>query len=394
MQTIEADIAVIGAGIIGASCAYHCAKRGLKVALIDAGVPAGGTSGACDGYVAVSSKKPGLVMELALESKRLYPHLVRVLPRDVEYRETGGMLLVEDAADMDKLGAHVAALESIGVPVEFLDRRALREVEPNLSPALHGAFRCPIEAIVNPYLMTLALVEGAIAYGARTFWQTRPTAFDVVGSRIAAMMTGQLTLRAEQFVFAAGVWSEDLGRQVGVPLPVIPRRGELVVTARSKPLARHYLLSAKYLVAKADPEAARTSTDPRVRLGHGFAMEVNAHGQCIIGSTRSFVGHDRRTTPEGIAVILSEAVKRVPALAGVPVLRVFAGLRPYVDDKRPIIGRSGALSNLLVATGHEGDGICLSAITGHLIAELATGRRPSLDIGELSPDRFRTALAA
>ena len=110
MQTIEADIAVIGAGIIGASCAYHCAKRGLKVALIDAGVPAGGTSGACDGYVAVSSKKPGLVMELALESKRLYPHLVRVLPRDVEYRETGGMLLVEDAADMDKLGAHVATL--------------------------------------------------------------------------------------------------------------------------------------------------------------------------------------------------------------------------------------------------------------------------------------------
>jgi len=115
---------------------------------------------------------------------------------------------------------------------------------------------------------------------------------------------------------------------------------------------------------------------------------VNAQGQCIIGSTRSFVGHDRRTTPEGIAAIVREAVKRMPALARVRVLRVFAGLRPYVDDKKPIIGRSGRVANLLVAAGHEGDGICLSAITGVLIADLATGRTPELDIAELTPDRF------
>lgn len=394
MADIAADLAIIGAGIIGASCAYHCARRGLKVVLIDAEVPTAGTSGACDGYVAVSTKKPGLMMELALASKRLYPQLVKELGRDVEYVETGGMLLVEDAADMEKLAAHVAALQAIGVPMEFLDRARMLALEPNLSPELHGAWRCPIEAIVNPYLMTLALVAGAVERGARTCWRTRPLGFDISAGRIVAMETAAGTVRAEQFVFAAGVWSGDLGAQVGLSLPVIPRRGELVVTARGAALARHYLMSAQYLVAKADPEAAAASRDPRIRLGHGFAMEVNAHGQAIVGSTRSFVGHDCRATPEGVAVILNEAIKRVPALAGVPVLRAFAGLRPYVEDKKPIIGRSGVIENLLVATGHEGDGICLSAITGALIADLAIGRTPALDISSLSPDRFAPAMAA
>lgn len=394
MALIEADLAVIGSGIIGASCAYQAAKRGLKVALFDAAVPTAGTSGACDGYVAVSSKKPGLMMELAMASKQLYPEIVKELSLDPEYMPVGGMLVVEDPADLEALDKHVAALRAVDVPMEYLDRRQMRALEPNLSPDLHGAWRCPIEAIVSPYRMTLALVAGAIEHGARSFWSTRPQGFDLAGGRIAGMDTPAGRVVAEQYVFCTGVWSQDLGKMVGLDLPVIPRRGELVVTERGAALARHYLMSAKYLVAKADPEAAACSTDPRMRIGHGFCLEVNAQGQCIIGSTRAFVGHDRSVTAEGVAIILAEAIKRVPALAKVQVLRTFAGLRPYVDDKKPIIGRSRHVTNLLVAAGHEGDGICLSAITGSLIADLATGRTPALDIGTLSPDRFALPHAA
>src|SRR5262249_22303340 len=162
----------------------------------------------------------------------------------------------------------------------------------------------------------------------------------------------------------------ELGKMAGLTLPVIPRRGELVVTTRVPGIATHYLMSATYLVAKANPEAAEASNDPLAKIGHGFCLEVNAQGQCIIGSTPSFVGYDRRTTPEGVRHIVVEAIKRLPALAKVPMLRSFAGLRPYVPDKKPIIGRSSTLSNVLVATGHEGDGICLSVITGDMIADL------------------------
>jgi glycine/D-amino acid oxidase-like deaminating enzyme len=153
-------------------------------------------------------------------------------------------------------------------------------------------------------------------------------------------------------------------------------------------------MSANYLLAKADPEAAARSTDPLVRIGHGFCLEVNAQGQCILGSTRAFVGYDRQTTPDGVAAIVREAVRRLPALASVPMLRAFAGLRPYVPDKLPIVGRSGRIPNLLVATGHEGDGICLSVVTGDIVADLALGRAPRLDVAELTPDRFPPLPAA
>ena len=394
METIEADLAIVGGGIIGASCAYHAAKRGLKVAIVDQAVPAAGTSGACDGYVAVSSKKPGLMMELAVASKAIYPEIVRELALDPEYMPVGGMLVVEDPADMEALDRHVAALRSVGVPMEFLDRARMLELEPHLSPALHGAWRCPVEAIVNPYRMTQALIAGAVERGARTLWRTRPTGFETSGGRIAAMQTTGGRVVAEQYTFCAGVWSQELGRMVGLSLPVIPRRGELVVTERGATYARHYLMSAKYLVAKADPEAAQRSSDPRMRIGHGFCLEVNAQGQAIIGSTRAFVGYDRNVTAEGVALILSEAIRRVPALAGVKILRVFAGLRPYVDDKKPIIGRSRQVPNLLVAAGHEGDGICLSQVTGAIIADLATGKVPAIDIATLTPDRFALPQAA
>ena len=94
MQETKVDLAIVGAGIIGAACAWWATRRGLKVAVIDAREPAAGTSGACDGYVSISSKKPGVVMELAARSKRLYPEVVADLGRDVEYRTAGGLLLV------------------------------------------------------------------------------------------------------------------------------------------------------------------------------------------------------------------------------------------------------------------------------------------------------------
>src|SRR5882724_1330656 len=142
-----------------------------------------------------------------------------------------------------------------------LDRAGMLAVEPNLSPALHGAFRCPAEAIVNPFLMTLGMVARAVDLGAQTLWGATPVGVEMAGDRVAAIDTNKGRIVAEQYVFSAGVWSSALGALVGMDLPVIPRLGELVVTARAPGIATHYLMSANYLAAKANPEAAKTSTD-------------------------------------------------------------------------------------------------------------------------------------
>ena len=393
MQETKVDIAIIGGGIIGAAAAWWCTRRGLKVAVIEARAPASGTSGACDGYVSISSKKPGVVMELAARSKQLYPEVVADLARDVEYRTAGGLLLVEDPATKPELEARAAGVRDFGFDMHHLDRAQMLAREPQLSPALHGAFHCPAEAIVNPYLMTIGMLGRAIERGAVALWDAQVIDFDREGDRIRAIETAKRRIVAEQYVLATGVWSGEVARQLGLEIPVVPRRGELVVTARAPGLARHYLMSATYIVAKAHPEAAEASDDPLTRLGHGFCLEPNALGQYILGSTRSFAGFDRRTTAEGIRAIVAEAVRRVPALAKVPVLRSFAGLRPYMPDKKPVIGRSSRVPNLIVATGHEGDGICLSVVTGELVADLAQGRRLAVEIGELTPDRFAAVRA-
>ncbi len=392
MATIETDLAVLGCGVIGSSCAYQAARRGLKVAMIDAQMPTAGTSGACDGYVAVSSKKPGLMMALAAASQGVFQSLTKELKVGFEYDPAGGLLLCEDEALRDQVLPQVEAVRAAGVEMPFLERRQMLALEPELSPGLFGAYHIPSEAVVNPYRLNLALVDGAIAEGARPLWQTRPLGFEVAGGQIRSMATTAGSLRAEQYLISAGVWSGELGAKLGLEIPVVPRRGEIVVTERGAALARHYLQSAKYIAAKAAPIASGAALDLPTRLGHGFVLEVNAEGQCIIGSTRAFAGFDRRTTAEGVAVIIQEALARVPALANARMLRAFAGLRPYVPDGRPIIGRSGTIDNLLVATGTEGDGICLSAITGQLIADLATGRKPAFDIAPLTPDRFAPAI--
>jgi glycine/D-amino acid oxidase-like deaminating enzyme len=196
------------------------------------------------------------------------------------------------------------------------------------------------------------------------------------------------SFRAERFVFCAGIWSRDLGALVGLDLPVIPRRGELLVTARGQKLASRFLVSARYLTAKLDPDLAAKSDDPLIRMGYGFTLEATPHGQHLIGNTRTFVGYDRDVSAEGYRAILAEGAKRVPALAGATILRAFAGLRPFVPDKKPLLGASTKIANLIVAAGHEGDGITLAPVTAKSVAALCLGREPPVALAEFSPDRF------
>ena len=388
MAQLSCDLLVIGCGVVGASTAFQAARAGLKVIAIDARMPTAGTSGACDGYIAISSKKPGLMMDLVIASKALFPTLVKHLRLPTEYHVAGGVLICEDEATAAATEAHAEAVRATGTEMTFLDKKRLLALEPYLSPTLYGAYHIPSEAAVSPYQWALALADGATGLGVRTFWNTRPLAFDIAGDQAIAVDTTAGRIEAGQIAITSGVWSRFVGALAGLNLPIEPRRGELVVTDRKGRVANGKLLSAKYLTVKGDPEAVARSTDPVMRLGHGFSLEVNGLGQAIIGGTRAFVGFDRRATALGVRTILSEAVKRVPALATCRIVRTFAGLRPYVPDGKPIIGRSSLVKNVIVAAGHEGDGISLSAVTGQIVTAIATGKKPAVAIDALTPDRF------
>lgn len=386
MREIAVDVAVIGAGIIGVAAAAELASRGRSVAIVDSAQPTAGTSGSCDGYLSVSTKVPGLAMEMAVESQRLWASLGPGLG-DVGYSAEGGLMIVEDEADLPKVAEHAATLRSAGVKAELLDRAGLMALEPNFGPRVVGSIWCPQEAHVTPYRAMLALIARAKAHGAVTHWRAKARHFEPAAG---CLVLEDAEIRAEQWLIATGVGSAALGQSIGLELPVIPRRGELVVTERCPPLVSRMAVSAKYLTAKLDPELSKTSTDPLLRLGYGFIIERTPEGQHILGSTRTFSGFDREPSREAVATILREAVIRLPGLASIQVIRTFAGLRPFVPDKKPLIGRSRILPNVLVAVGHEGDGITLAPITARIVADLADGKPSPFPIDALDPDRFTT----
>jgi len=151
-------------------------------------------------------------------------------------------------------------------------------------------------------------------------------------------------------------------------------------------LLRHCLISAQYVAAKFKPELAATG-------GMGFSLEQADSGNILIGSTREFVGFDRRTTFDGIRTIASRIAPVIPALKNVPVIRTFGGLRPYTPDGLPILGKVAGLEGFIMAAGHEGDGIALSAITGELIADLIATGRTQFPLDAFRLERFSEGAA-
>jgi sarcosine oxidase subunit beta len=151
-------------------------------------------------------------------------------------------------------------------------------------------------------------------------------------------------------------------------------------------LLRHCLISAQYVAAKFKPELAASG-------GMGFSLEQADSGNILIGSTREFVGFDRRTTFEGIRTIARRIAPVIPVLKRMPVIRTFGGLRPYTPDGLPILGKVAELEGFIMAAGHEGDGIALSAITGELIADFIATGRTQFPLDAFRLERFREGAA-
>ena len=368
MKPSQTDVVVIGAGIIGSSIAYHLARHKLRVTLLERGDIASGSSGACDGLVFLQSKKPGIHLQLAMESRRRFDWLARQLPVPIEYRETGGMVVIETEAELTAMQQFVAQQQESGLDVTLLDKNQVRQIEPHLSKHILAATHSPLDGQVNPISLTLGFALGAKSLNARVFTGVAVQGIDITAGRVSAVETEAGRFEADIVVNAAGVHAPKIGALVGLDIPIKPRRGQIIVTEACPPMIKNCMISAKYIAAKYNPEIAKGK-------GEGISIEQTENGNFLLGSTREFVGYDKRTTPEGLQHIASKTAGIIPALERVNVIRAFAGLRPYTPDGLPILGPVDDVSGLIMAAGHEGDGIALSPITGELIAQIiATGK--------------------
>jgi glycine/D-amino acid oxidase-like deaminating enzyme len=378
---VTVDVLVVGAGMVGAACAYYCAEAGLRVAVVDRGAVAGGTTSAGEGNILVSDKEPGVELDLALLSVRLWTELgERIGAGRIELEPKGGVVVAQTEHTAAGLAQLAAAQRTCGVEVTDVGAGDLAELEPNLTRQVCSGAHYPQDMQVQPALaaatlLRLARTRGATVHlGCEVLGLRRTGAGRVIG---ATTMDGEIT--AGFTVNAAGTWGGDVAAMAGVHVPVLPRKGVILVTEPLPRVVRHKVYTADYVANVASGDAG---------LETSVVVEGTRGGTVLIGASRERVGFDRSVSIPVLRRLAAQAVGLFPFLADVTLLRSYLGFRPYCPDHLPVIGEDRRAPGLVHACGHEGAGIGLSAATGHLIAQALTGRKPDLDLTPFRPDRF------
>lgn len=373
-------VVVLGAGIVGAACARELARAGCAVTVVERGRPAAATTAHGEGNVLVSDKEPGPELELARLSRRLWPRVLAELPDAgaAEWEPKGGIVVATTEPGAAALRDLAAGQRAAGVAAAELDAADLAAAEPHLTRDVAGAVHYPEDAQVQPAGAATALLAAAAAAGARLRTGCAVLGAVTRGGRITGVRTSAGIVEGDAFVNAAGPWSGEVAARLGVRLDVLPRRGEVLVTAPQPPTVFHKVYDAGYVGAVGSGAG---------ELQASAVVESTRAGTILLGSSRRRVGFDDRLRPGVLSVIARRALRLFPSLAGVPVMRAYGGFRPYTADHLPVIGADPDLPGLWHATGHEGAGIGLSAGTAAVLRDLMLGREPEADAEPFRVDR-------
>lgn len=380
------EVVVVGAGVIGAAITYVLSSAGVSVALVDRGPLGGGTSSRCDGNVLVIDKDPGYQAEMARLSQNLLHEWAPDLG-DIEYRRPGSYLALAGEDEEGPARAWVEAQCRGGLDFRYLEYDETHRVMPDLAADVPGSVYSPTDSTLNPLAYVAALVAQSRHRGAAIRSQTPVAAIRVEHGRCVGVALADGTeLSAGAVVVAAGVWTPALLAPLGVRVPIRPRRGHLVVSAKGPRFGDVKVMEFGYLMAKFGRE--RVVPPDVERYGVALVYEPTRAGNFVLGSSREFAGWDTNPDPAVLHAIVKRALRFYPAMAQATVLRGFAGLRPWTPDHVPVVGPVPGVDGLFVAAGHEGDGIGLAAVTGRIIGDLVVGRPPPLPVERLAADRF------
>lgn len=379
MNLPPCDVAVIGAGAVGAACAYFAAAAGHRVTVIDRGAIATGASSACEGNILVSDKEAGPELELALYSQRVWREDLAEENKLWEFEAKGGLIVTATDRGLAGLRDLVVGQRTLGITVEEVDASRLRDLEPHLNPAIDAGAYYPQDAQVQPMLLVAHLLRLAREHRARVLAGTEVIGFLRQHDAVIGVRTAAGDLAAGAVVNAAGTWAGEVARLAGVSVPVLPRRGFVLVTQPLPVTVRHKVYSSEYVgdVASSD-EALQCSP----------VVEGTPAGTILIGATRERVGFDRTFSPAAAARLARGALALFPVLACAQIVRSYLGFRPYCPDHLPIIGPDPRAPGLWHATGHEGAGIGLSVGTAALLAQALSGATTALDLAPFAPERF------
>lgn len=371
---MKTDVLIIGAGIVGAALAERCAARGLRTLVLEAGVPGAGATAAGMGHLVALDGSPA-ELALSLEGVALWQARRAQLPAAAAYRACGTLWVARDAAEMAEAERKRAVYRDQDVACKLLDAQALYAAEPNLAPGLAGGLLMPDEAVIYPPSACAWLLDAAQRAGAGLLCQMSVAR---VEDGAVLLANGQ-RIEAARVVVAAGCQSAAL-----LPdLPLVPRKGQLVITERYPGYVQHQLVELGYLQS-AHGDGASVA----------FNVQPRATGQLLIGSSRQYGEADDAIDWPLLRRMLARAFDYLPGLRDLQAIRCWSGFRPSTPDKLPLLGRAPGYRRLWLATGHEGLGITTALASASLLTALMLDEAPDLDPQPYDPARFAGARVA
>ena len=375
MSARTADVIILGAGVIGASIAFHLAKRNAgRILVLDQQDVASGGSGRSSALIRMHYSFPPEV-QLAVKSLEIFRNWKDIVQRPGDFRKTGFLRIVPDQ-ELDRLKANVAMQQKFGVSTRVVSRDELHEIEPdwNFDDISAAAYE-PDSGYGDGAGVANDFLSRAREMGAGYSSGTRITSLDIEAGRIVGVQTHAGAVQAPVVISAAGPWTRAMFLRAGIDLPVEPEFHQVAIL-------------------KNPPGMKKTTSCACIDSNLALYYRSESGGYTLVGGFYGKRGYDPDDFPqtadrETLGDMSIGIAKRIPALEEAGLARGITGLYDMSPDSRPLLGAIPGVSGLYVAAGFSGMGFKISPAVGLVMAELILdGKATTIDIQAFRPERF------
>lgn len=370
----EAEVCVLGAGVMGASAAWHLAQRSVDVLVIDKSVAGSEASGATAGTLAIQNKRAAAI-PFVLQALDMWRSLSEQLGTDVGYEVRGGLRVAHGSDDVEKLERAVVQQRALGVDVEMIYPPQLRTLAPYLAPGVQAASYCARDGLANPFATVRALLRAATCAGVRVETGCTVTNAACDADRGFILYTSKGAVRCGILLAAAGAWTKDLARMLGVDLPIHTELLQALITNFGPPLFPHVITHVR---------------------GNLTLKQQRRSGKVLIGGAWPGAGSlesgRRDVRRESLLGNLRWAVETIPAIRETQLLRSWVGFEGRTPDRMLICGPIGPPGFHVL--GCAAGGFTLSPLAGRIAAEYIVSGKPHVECGALAVQRFVSEVAS
>lgn len=415
---VEADIVVIGGGIIGVSTAWFLARAGVNVVVCEKGLVAGEQSGRNWGWVRQQGRDER-EMPMIVESLRIWRGLGKEIGEDVGYREQGILYLVDDDSQLERYAQWVKSAEDYAVGTRLIDGDELRRLVQGATVPWRAALYTESDGRAEPHRATPALARAAAREGATILESCAVRGIESTAGRVSAVVTEHGSIRTSTVLCAAGAWTSMFCRSLGIRLPQLRMRGTVARTAPAEAVCDGALIGGG-LALRRRQDGGYTVADG-ARLDHAITPSTLRFGSKFmaallmdVGATRLSLGRgffeewatpkkwpldqvspfeqcrvlDPEPNPRTLRRIRERLDRIFPQLAVTPIAESWAGMIEATPDIIPVIDEAAGLPGFYIATGFSGHGFGIGPGAGKAIAGMLTGRDSGIDLGAFRLSRF------